>query len=83
MSEPQSIQSKGGKARALALSAEERSEISRGAANARWSGHVKPSHLSALIAKFPDFNPEWDEKTKAVWFDSFSKLISLSSPKNL
>lgn len=72
----------GGKARAAKLSPEERSRIASDAATARWSGVGRPPKGSnALIAKFPDFNPEWDEKTREIWFAAFNKLMVLCTPK--
>lgn len=28
------------------------------------------------LAKFPDFNPEWDEKIQQIWFEAFEKLMA-------
>lgn len=30
-----------------------------------------------LIAKFPEFNPEWGAEVQAKWFESFEKLMAL------
>jgi hypothetical protein len=30
-----------------------------------------------LIAKFPQFNPEWEASVQAKWFESFEKLMAL------
>lgn len=43
-------------------------------ADPRASG-VDPSVITALVAKFPDFNPEWPAKTQAAWFSSFEQLM--------
>jgi hypothetical protein len=29
------------------------------------------------LAKFPDFNPEWDEKIQQTWFEAFQKLMAI------
>jgi len=33
-----------------------------------------------LLAKFPTFDPKWDEETKAKWFESFRELMRLAGP---
>lgn len=45
---PDSIQSMGGKARAATLSGEQRREISRKAALARWAGKTKPKPVTKV-----------------------------------
>ncbi len=31
----------------------------------------------ALVAKFPDWNPDWNAKTQAAWFDGFARLMDI------
>ena len=31
--------------------------------------------VMALVAKFPNFNPDWPETTQAAWFAAFSRLL--------
>ena len=37
-----------------------------------------PAWPELLLAKFPDFNPEWPDEVKAKWFDAFEKLMRLA-----
>lgn len=30
-----------------------------------------------LVGKFPQFDPEWDDKIKAAWFDGFKQLVDV------
>ncbi len=34
-----------------------------------------------LLAKFPEFNPAWDDTLKAKWFEGFEKFMALMGPK--
>lgn len=38
-----------------------------------------PNPLELLLQKFPDFNPDWTEKLKEQWFESFQSLIEISN----
>ena len=38
-----------------------------------WTGDA----VSALIQKFPAYNPEWPAKTQAAWFEGFSTLMGI------
>lgn len=35
-----------------------------------------PSWHVQLLAKFPAFDPKWEEDTKKAWFDAFNKLMA-------
>jgi hypothetical protein len=43
------------------------------------NGEMTPSDAwqDRLIAKFPEFDPEWDAAVQAKWFESFEKLMAL------
>jgi hypothetical protein len=71
----QSIQSKGGKARAANLSAKERSEISTKAANVRWSKSKKKLKVVA------SFSPE-DVKLVQKIKDDISTMGDTSEPRS-
>jgi hypothetical protein len=32
--------------------------------------------LARLVAKFPDFDPAWNDELKAKWFETFERLLS-------
>lgn len=31
----------------------------------------------ALVAKFPDYDPNWPAKTQSAWFDGFARLMDI------
>ena len=39
--------------------------------------------LTALIAKFPDFQTNWSPDVQQVWFTAFSKLVKETPPEDL
>jgi hypothetical protein len=36
--------------------------------------------LDSLIAKFPDFDPTWDQAARDAWFAAYGRLLSLVEP---
>jgi hypothetical protein len=46
-------------------------------------GHVQrpQSPAELLLAKFPDFDPNWPEALQKSWFDSFAKLQNVMTPE--
>ncbi len=37
--------------------------------------------MSALLDKFPTFDPAWKPEQQTAWFDAYKKLIDLTAPK--
>jgi hypothetical protein len=37
--------------------------------------------MSALLAKFPDFDPAWPDDIKAKWFSGFDTFMKGVSPQ--
>lgn len=42
------------------------------------------NNVSALLAKFPEFNPRWDDEVQKRWFETYDKLLTeFSKPINV
>jgi hypothetical protein len=37
--------------------------------------------MSALLAKFPEFDPAWPDPIKAKWFEGFEQFMKGAAPK--
>lgn len=37
---------------------------------------IKNTWQEQLLAKFPEFDPSWDEETRKKWFDAFQELMN-------
>lgn len=44
-------------------------------------GGVPTGMVDQLLKKFPDFDPKWDEKLKAKWFEGFERLMGSAGVK--
>jgi hypothetical protein len=40
------------------------------------------SAITALLSKFPDFDPAWSPEIKAKWFEAFGRLMEQVNPKD-
>jgi hypothetical protein len=58
---------------------------SKGSANNQGTTQSKPELLpprsmaEQLLAKFPEFNPDWTPELQAKWFDGYQKLLAMEN----
>jgi hypothetical protein len=50
-------------------------------ANGHAGEHETPGMVDQLLRKFPDFDPKWDDKLKAKWFEGFERLMNSAGVK--
>ena len=44
--------------------------------NNQQNSEAKTAWADALLAKFPDFDPSWNEDLKLKWFEAFDRLMN-------